>query len=1010
MNLYKENKKDFYNEKGIKIQIFSDEMCKIETKSKDQAFHSVTSRNNNEEFLSENVNSGSLDFSKTVTNLSIQTMRVSKNSMGNSIVNFAGSVRDSVNNLTKLSSLFQGYTSNKNEIDIDNILIDDDSKSFQTINSSHQKNKINQIGNTGDMPNQNDISSSSIIHVNPQKKSEISNQSIFYTPSTICNYYQASNEVTPNKNVNFFDTTNTLKLNLRNLNLITINNNSNSHNIFTNSSNSIYEENITENNENINTSSRNNINALERKTPIKYVKSQLKSGEKDSQNTANNRSNINNRSTSSRGAPSPFVNIFKINSKTVDGSLSAIANEIKKTFNISELEIDEKMIDENHSESKQLSHTPTLDRRNLNNTFNQIKDINNNIPTEETKANSIYEKVIQIKAPAKNENFSFDITHDQKNNNIADVIKNANNYLKNDQILNKKQDHLQLNKDEAANKMNSFPINQNFYPNMKALLKKTNKGKPEINFEKKKPKFTEENYNMLENNDRKMNSGDRVMAINLNSNQGLNYYGHTINADHSTNTNPTIVTVPTQSTNEKSNSSKLSPKLYSTNKNLMTTQASSNKSKASSSQKKISNINTGEELSDFNLKQTTKTNKINMNISNNININKILIQPRNILTLPNSNESALNVLSTNSPSSNILITNLLTTNTVETTGNINRKVPSVDNKNINEVPTNSKKMKFLELFKLYSLKPTGSMTPAYTKKKLTLNSASRCNTFLSHNSKGGSASRGSSGTNKVIELTMQMDQKSHMNSREDTNSNSNINSNTYLKSNQNFNFNKCTPKLNPKLMNKSNLRQNHKQIISPASHRTVIDNFKNLSNHNTSHLSNASNLSYRNNTIKYLDQSRQTENVKVNGNSTNSSIKTSDYKQRISNDGNKNLDGSNKNSVVSILKKNPKVINDFSKYTKKNLSSMSIATNLSAKSKVANKSQDNSSEKPSVKNTNTNNAKRKSTLALDNFLPLNKIPTHKLDNREKIGEIKKQIVSSKINYLIGDEDSDLNDE
>jgi hypothetical protein len=105
-------------------------------------------------------------------------------------------------------------------------------------------------------------------------------------------------------------------------------------------------------------------------------------------------------------SPSPFANIFKMNIKAIDGSLNTINKEVKKTFNISELEIEDRMnLEENDSVNRGsfIRHeksdidigtnldpgynynrnlpTSTFNRKNLTDTFNQIKDLVNNEET-----------------------------------------------------------------------------------------------------------------------------------------------------------------------------------------------------------------------------------------------------------------------------------------------------------------------------------------------------------------------------------------------------------------------------------------------------------------------------------------------------------------------------------------------------------------------------------------------------------------------------------------------------
>ena len=224
------------------------------------------------------ITSGSLNLSNTISNLSVQTMRISKNS-----------------NILQSNNLINNW----GNIPVEMSQACDDKISLDA---------------SIDNPN---ISRTSIVFL--KKPAE---KNLLYTPSTICNYYLHSNEVTPNKSeLN--------KITKLDLNAV-----------------SIYDENVTENNECV-SSFRNNLNNIEdingvinKKTPIKYNKSQLRSTEKK------------------KNSASPMETIFEKDTSRKD-----------LVLNISELDIEEKILSEDLK-------TPTpntfVERVNLNFTFNKI--------------------------------------------------------------------------------------------------------------------------------------------------------------------------------------------------------------------------------------------------------------------------------------------------------------------------------------------------------------------------------------------------------------------------------------------------------------------------------------------------------------------------------------------------------------------------------------------------------------------------------------------------------------
>jgi hypothetical protein len=268
----------------LNIQILNEDTCRIEAKinpipaGNSTTFYKPIDVENCQ--LRSNaymLTSGSLNLSNTISNLSVQTMRISKTS-----------------NILQSNNLINNWGNIPVEI-------------------SQADDKIS-LDASLDNPN---ISTQSIVFL--KKPNE---KNLLYTPSTICNYYLHSNEVTPCKN----DMNKITKLDLNAV--------------------SIYDENVTENNECV-SSFRNNLNILEdlngvinKKTPIKYNKSQLRSTEKK------------------KNSASPMETIFEKE-----------ASKKELVLNISELDIEDKILSEDLK-------TPTpnnfIERVNLNFTFNKI--------------------------------------------------------------------------------------------------------------------------------------------------------------------------------------------------------------------------------------------------------------------------------------------------------------------------------------------------------------------------------------------------------------------------------------------------------------------------------------------------------------------------------------------------------------------------------------------------------------------------------------------------------------
>lgn len=538
------NKRNAFN-----LQIVNEDFCKIEatvgTENACQNNQRDLINNPRDQNANSNVfqteTSSSLNFSKTIStsNFSIQTMRISNNTLVNSIFN---------NNLNLgISANSKNFEKSKNDSDFPEInfnknqIIDEEEICNM---QSHRKNP--SIGSN--------LSTNSIVFV---KKVEISNRSIFYTPSTICNYYQHSNEVTPNK--------------------------TNTGNIF----NSV---NIRDIDEGINSSRNNNNNlisnnAFDKKTPIKYNKSQINSA---SVNSKRSDTSSVNKTANDNNNTSPFDNIFRIHVKPVEGSLNTLANEYKKSLNISHLEIED--VDDGKEEVKS-PFTPTLnilDRKNLNWTFNKIK-------TEETEDED--EGILTLENIIKTEKIKEKISEKNlvvKNENL--ILKNENIYLKNENfsfdITNNKQSSVNLPK----------AIIQTVTVQTKPLTKRKKPENLTIN-----TKLA--NETVLLKNPKKTNteSSEKVHNSSVGNTNASNISTKESNSAHNgpislKKVNSNTVLFPTYSLLAKT-----SPKLNTDRAKSNSTQIGSNESKKSES--------------------VDKAEAKTYNISHNINIGKIVIHP-----------------------------------------------------------------------------------------------------------------------------------------------------------------------------------------------------------------------------------------------------------------------------------------------------------------------------------------------------------------------------------------------
>lgn len=350
------------------------------------------------------------------------------------------------------------------------------------------------------------ISSNSIIFKKNNENSSIitKKNSALYSPSTICNYYEITpNKLTPN-NINNKNQ-NTNKPKLKQINITNLNNTSKSDD----HDNSVISD---------NGGGSNNRKIYEKKTPIKYTKSQLKSGEKKKINfPLDNLSSIGNNKNNSSSNNSNNYYSGIIGSASYGGG-NALTIERGKNVGITS-------------------------RKNLMDTFEKLSketgreyysNVNNNNQIDQSKQEKVdlyFMKVLNERGNKKetentvkkNETFSFD----NKNNTIEacstsnskPIQTNAarqtsskkNVAAKKKEVIKKKPNRplsftkkITINFSNDNNNKPSSSINKKENPISKIKKVTTKKPVPISTPRNKYPSFS--NYSFKDNSNKKQNS------------------------------------------------------------------------------------------------------------------------------------------------------------------------------------------------------------------------------------------------------------------------------------------------------------------------------------------------------------------------------------------------------------------------------------------------------------------------------------------------------------------------
>jgi hypothetical protein len=672
------------NKNSFNLSILNDEQCRIEAKcltlGNSQLNNSKMTIEENTATKNQNyiITSGSLNLSKTINDLSFQTVRVSKNSLTNSnIVNYGANVPSD----HKRNNIFgNNYMSNRGQIDLDKLI----SLEVSDDNGNNDNKELNP-----------DFSTNSIVF-NKERKSPQSNKHIFCTPSTICNYYERSNEITPNK-LDFAGNSNSNRAKLFKLDLNDIN-----VNVFDEIN---YENNSSARLNNLQINNNNNqeefCNYINKKTPIKYTRSQLTSGDKSGRGSAqsttnnNNNININNISPNSKDKDiiSPLESILtSINYKNGDvtnnntkNNLPDSASKRETIVNISQLEIEDKLLDDEPEEPEpkhiQSSNILNLQRINLNLTFNKIKSklesksdkkVNENI--ENSNKEQIQEPIKTIKNP------------------IISILKNNNTIETTEK------------KESIYTRVAECLSNNSLHHNLKNLLSKNKNKLENINF-KDSPRLRLDTQGS-----RKNDQSEYYTLHNYTTPEGRI-------TDHSPHPSSHKKT-----SNYSTNYSNHSKSSYS-NKYIYTQESIKSKGKT----KPTSRLSSNSQIKQFLLtmlndnKKKEDGGKPTFNISNNININKLVIQ-----------SSSSKKLSDKQPAKK--------SNTV--------------------VANESAKKRCRDVIKLYSSKNTNNNVGSYVKR---INSQPNNSLSKGKNSSTSKTkeNKNSSISPKVYEYTINLDQVTH---------------------------------------------------------------------------------------------------------------------------------------------------------------------------------------------------------------------------------------------------------
>ena len=465
-------------------------------------------------------------------------------------INISNLKSESSNNLQVESSHFSlKSNNNKNSTSLNNnqqilnnnLFVSSTSGILSFSKSIINSNRINNIDNSlsAQIPSENRSLSDSNRFQNSLNSNQIIKSSFFYSPSTLCNYYQKSNDVTPYKSPLKKDKkeqSNTKKLQkLKQKNKDIINKNNQKEDNKENNDNSNYnKEEIISRSEECSLDCKKSLSShrkyvLEKKTPIKYAKNQLQSGDR-SQKSLNNSSpfplnegcnNIDNlKSETSKGRETR-------NGRNLMDAFEKIGNnnENLTIFNNrrqpTEIHlISPELIEKKKSISKE-NNSNFIEKLQKDNIFLTRKNIKAGTKEEKINNNNYLPKIKNI--PKNDEKFSkkewkkivirkiIPITKKEYNANTSKLSKKIISELSKSNIRNRKENILKIrpssftkniiiniNSFNSINNSNIYNKNNKKIQNQKKIFKQKSSNFENCNNRSDSfTKFTETNTNLF---------------------------------------------------------------------------------------------------------------------------------------------------------------------------------------------------------------------------------------------------------------------------------------------------------------------------------------------------------------------------------------------------------------------------------------------------------------------------------------------------------------------------------
>ena len=1011
-----------------------------------------------------------------VSNMQVESSHISLNNRNSS--SYVNNQQNLPNHNNNLISSNNDFSSLSKSIINNNINISHNNNTNSGIQISFEN--VSLSGS-----NKLQISSNSIIF----KKNDTSKNSIILSPSTLCNYYQQSNDVTPYKsplikqpehehelihenepssgkeghklkqiNIDILHKRKNTSGAINNRNINNININSNLNNINNNNCEitSRSDECSLDNNKTL-SSQRKYV--FDKKTPIKYAKNQLKSGEKNKSEKSNNNKLENNNSNS---------NIFENKNNNLEEEIKNKKNrginviQNKNGRNLMDTfdkvgngkEADDNLKFFNNRRQPTEIHVPSEEFKiNVNNNILDKNESNNNFDKKFIERldddSSFMEKDNNNKSNHEIEEINF---LDKIKNNLKKEeedeknIYNDNNYnnnyinFRNEKIEKKKEDSIKDNNSKDTKEPNintNLPVKKDEYKkiSLKKVLpinKKDNNNNNITELSKNIIKeLTRTNLAKRKENRTKSrpSSFTKNIIINFNSFNSIGVNNNTNNNNNIENNigfknkKPNMLIKKTKYNNEfKINNDifdkKSKNKIINKNtnqdgkKNNITLEPLQIRRKIKIPNRLGKKEKYSKEISICNI--TNNKEKKRPPSSENYNRRATsfsnLKQTMNANLFHNNNSSNNNNINNNTNNTNNI-------NNVNNNRNISKKSSrsnySTGQKNINKNQFKKQKPLILNLFV--------EENPRQPQKNI--NERISHNQQIQNNNINNKNYQQENAGHKIIRKKIKL-----LNNKKDSpNSNTNVNSNTNITNNSNINSNIVN---NNSHLNNNNINDRNYQTVSSVSRNVLDIKIRNKFNDKKDNeiakkKDNKNNKSLLdtelNNNNNYIINNNIIEN-NYNVNNNNPNINNSNMNNsnmNNSNMNNSNINNSNINNNIQIKKKEDqkvKIIQNFSSYHKiKYKSHIPEKINFAeTQPKQFNLVEDgfyNSNKNNNItkeaKKYNNNTYHHKGENNKNNYLNYNN------DNKNNNNNIIKQVKFRKLEKLPGDSDSgdvDLNDE